>query len=99
MSKYKAIRTGRHASKKEARRAQELALLEKIGEISGLREQVRVELIPKQDGERPTHYVIDFVYFEGQTEVWEDTKGFKTPVYRIKKKLVLQRYGIKIRET
>jgi hypothetical protein len=99
MSKYGAIKTDGRASKKEARRAQELMLLQRCGQIFDLKEQVRVELIPKQDGERSVHYVIDFVYHESGKEVWEDTKGFRTPLYILKRKLVLQRYGIKIRET
>lgn len=31
--------------------------------------------------------------------VTEDVKGFKTPVYRLKKKMVEAQYGIKVRET
>jgi hypothetical protein len=99
MSKYHAVKTGRHASKKEAKRSAQLHLLERIKIISNLQEQVKVEIIPKQDGERAAHYVIDFVYQEGDEEIWEDSKGFRTPVYILKRKLVLQRYGKHIRET
>jgi hypothetical protein len=99
MSKYHAVKTGRHASKKEAKRSAQLHLLERIKIISNLQEQVKVEIIPKQDGERAAHYVIDFVYQEGDEEIWEDSKGFRTPAYILKRKLVLQRYGKKIRET
>lgn len=49
--------------------------------------------------ERACNYKADFVY---QTEdgeiVVEDTKGFKTRDYIIKRKLMLYVYGIKIRE-
>lgn len=48
MSKYHNIKSAGYDSSKEARRAAELRLLERAGEISGLREQVRYELIPAQ---------------------------------------------------
>lgn len=86
-------------SKREGRRAQDLALLEKVGAIQELRCQVRFELIPKQDGERACTYIADFVYMEDGRQIVEDAKGFKTEVYRIKKKLMLYRHGIAIRET
>ena len=41
----------------------------------------------------------DFVYQEDGHTVVEDCKGFRTPEYRIKKKLMLWVHGIKIRET
>lgn len=50
--------------------------------------------------ERECSYVADFVYTDtesGQTVV-EDVKGFRTEVYKIKKKLLLERYGIQIKE-
>jgi len=99
VSKYHSIRTGKHASRKEARRAQELALLEKIGEISDLEEQVKFELIPKQDGERAVTYTADFRYKEAGQVVVEDSKGMKTQQYVIRRKLMQFIHGIKIRET
>lgn len=92
-------------SRKEANRYKELTLLERGGKIHGLKRQVRYLLIPTQydeDGkclERSCNYVADFVYFENGQLVVEDTKGIKTDVYRIKKKLMLSVYGIRIRET
>ena len=99
MSKYRAIQSGRHASRREAKRAQDLALLEKIGEITDLKEQVKYTLIPKQDGERAVTYTADFVYRDkdGNTVV-EDSKGFKTQQYVIRRKLMLFVHGIKVRE-
>lgn len=87
-------------SVKELRRWGELQLLQKAGKIFGLQRQVKYELIPKQDGERACSYIADFVYIDpnGNTVV-EDVKGLKTDVYRLKKKLMLWRYGIKIKET
>lgn len=76
-----------------------LRLLERAGRISDLKRQVSFELIPKQDGERACSYVADFVYYEDGKLVVEDCKGFKTDVYRMKKKLMLWVHGIHIKET
>lgn len=92
-------------SKKEAKRYCELKALEKTGEISELQRQVRYTLIPSQKDEsgktieRPCQYVADFVYKsnDGQTVV-EDTKGIRTTAYIIKRKLMLERFGIRITE-
>ena len=55
-----------------------------------------------QDGkrcvEKAVYYVADFVYWEGDQEIVEDTKGVRTEAYIIKRKLMLERHGIKIRE-
>ena len=90
-------------SRKEYFRWHELSLLEKAGEISQLQRQVRFELIPSQkiDGkvvERPVHYVADFVYQENGQQIVEDTKGFKTKDYILKRKMMLHTHGIRIRE-
>jgi len=99
-SKYGNQRVGGYDSKRELKRATELALLAKAGEIRDLQEQVRFELIPKQEGERATHYVADFVYVtKDNQKVVEDTKGHRTPIYNIKRKLMLYRHGIRILET
>ena len=105
-SKYSNIKTVtadgiKHDSRKEARRWVELTLLQRAGEISDLKRQVKYELIPKQEGERAVTYIADFVYTDKKTgtTIVEDCKGFKTDVYRLKKKLFLYRYGIKIKET
>ena len=86
-------------SKAEAARWQELQLLERAGEITELERQVEYELIPKQKGERAVKYIADFRYkdHEGETVV-EDTKGVKTPVYILKRKLMLLVHGIRVRE-
>ena len=49
--------------------------------------------------EKAVTYIADFVYKDedGNTVV-EDTKGVKTKDYIIKRKLMLDRYGIRIRE-
>jgi Protein of unknown function (DUF1064) len=88
------------ASKKECRRYEELLILFHLGKIGSLRTQVRYELIPKQDGERKVEYVADFVYIdlEKLCERVEDTKGFRTRDYIIKRKLMLWLKGIRIEE-
>lgn len=101
-------------SKKEADRYAELKLLLKSGEITDLRMQVEYELIPTQYApsittprgkakrgpvlERAVKYKADFVYNENGVEVVEDVKGFRTKEYIIKRKLLLWRYGIQIKE-
>lgn len=90
-------------SRKEAKRWRELSLLERAGEISGLQRQVRFELIPSQRiggkvAERPVYYIADFVYTENGETVVEDTKGFRTKDYILKRKMMLYLKGIQIRE-
>ena len=92
-------------SMKEAKRYTELSLLQKAGKITDLQTQVKYELIPaqKRNGkvvERAVHYIADFVYTEDGETVVEDVKSpaTKTPVYTLKRKLMLWEYGIKIRE-
>ena len=104
-NKYGALRSGGYASGREHRRADELKMMQRAGLISDLREQVKYELIPAQyrDGkliERACAYVADFVYFdrEANSLVVEDTKGFRTKEYIIKRKLMLHVHGIVIKE-
>ena len=104
----------RFDSKREAQRYCELKLLEQAGEISGLRMQVKFVLIPQQrepdtrgprggihNGkviEKECAYIADFVYQKDGETVVEDTKGFRTKDYIIKRKLMLYVHGIRIRE-
>lgn len=106
-------------SKKEANRYKELSLLQKAGEISELRTQVRYVLIPSQREvsnevytrgenkgknkpgkllERECTYVADFVYYKDGKVIVEDTKGFRTKEYIIKRKLMLYVHHIQIKE-
>lgn len=90
-------------SKKEAARYKELCLLERAGAIQNLKTQVKFVLIPSQkiNGktvERECAYKADFVYTKNDEMVVEDTKGFKTKDYIIKRKLMLYVHGIKINE-
>ena len=103
-SKYGNRKGNGFDSKKEANRYAELALMQRAGLIQNLRRQVKFELIPAQykDGKcifRSCSYIADFVYEKDGETVVEDTKGFKTPEYIIKKKLMFQVHGILITET
>ena len=90
-------------SQKEYRRFCELRLLERAGKVTDLQRQVKFELIPSQRiggkvVERACNYIADFVYTENGKKVVEDTKGFKTTDYIIKRKLMLWVHGIRINE-
>lgn len=90
-------------SKKEAERWLVLREMQRRGEILGLARQQRYELIPAQyrNGEcveRAVFYYADFCYVKDGELVVEDTKGFRTDVYKIKRKLMLERYNIRIKE-
>lgn len=92
-----------HDSKREAHRANELLLMQRAGEISDLKQQVPFGLIPAQKlsngkTENGCTYVADFTYWENGHFVVEDAKGKRTAEYIIKRKLMLERYGIEIRE-
>ena len=120
-NKYQAIKTCvkgiEFDSRKEARRYQELLLLQRAGVIQNLQMQERFLLIPSQfetyerygkkgqrlkDGQRLLEkecvYIADFTYVENGEKIVEDTKGFKTKDYIIKRKLMLYTHGIRIRE-
>lgn len=112
MSKYRNRKVetpdGTFDSVKEFSRWQELKLLQRAGEIHDLQRQVPFVLIPTQKDERgkvverELKYIADFVYLANDGTGWrgvvEDVKGLKTEVYRIKKKLMLYRNGIRIQE-
>jgi hypothetical protein len=94
-------------SRKEARRYDELRLLERAHQISELQRQVKFVLIPAQRDpkgkliERQCYYVADFTYKDSSGRlVVEDTKSeaTRTPVYVLKRKLMLWVHGIRVRE-
>ena len=49
--------------------------------------------------EKVCYYKADFTYYENGKLVVEDTKGFKTEAYIMKRKLMLHKFGIRIKET
>ena len=90
-------------SAKEARRYQQLCLAEKAGAIRNLQMQVRRELIPAQYingrcAERAVTYTSDFEYDTDSGHTVEDVKGMRTKEYVIKRKLMLWRHHVQIRE-
>lgn len=87
----------RYDSAKEARHAALLLAMERDGLIFELRRQVRFPL--KVSGVLVCTYVADFEFRTADRErVVQDVKGVPTPVYKIKKKLMLAIHGIDIQE-
>lgn len=91
-------------SKAEYRRWGALLVLLRAGEIHDLKRQVPFELVPSQKKpsggtERAISYVADFVY-RGRAGVLvvEDVKGMRTKDYVMKRKLMLWKHRIEIRE-
>lgn len=89
-------------SKKEYERWITLNLLQKAGQISGLKRQVEYRLLPSYKGiQQGVKYVADFVYAENFKCIVEDVKSDitrKKSDYIIKKKLLYHIYKIKIKE-
>ncbi len=102
-------------SQKEYRRFCELSLLERAGKVTNLQRQVKFVLIPAQYEpdtvgsrggvkrgkllEREVSYVADFVYDQDGKRIVEDSKGFRTADYKLKRKMMLYFHNIKIKET
>ena len=108
MSKYKnrkiEVDGVTYDSMKEYRRYRVLKEREDEGMIQNLQRQVKFILIPTQRSgtgeliERECSYIADFVYKEDRKTIVEDTKGFKTKEYILKRKLMLYVHGIRIKE-
>lgn len=88
----------RFDSKREAKRYEMLMLMAQTGQITNLELQPAFDLHDKS-GAKICTYKADFRYRNVKgTTVVEDAKGFKTPIYRLKKKWVESEYGITIVE-
>ena len=93
-------------SRKEYLRWCELKILERAHKIRDLERQKKFVLIPSQRDERgkliekECSYIADFSYYDAEkkTAVVEDTKGYRTKDYIIKRKLMLYIHGIRILE-
>lgn len=100
-------------SQKEAMRYKTLVGLQQLGIISDLRRQQTFYLSEqgKRNPETgkaiiPIKYIADFCYIDTETgkTVVEDVKGYRDPsdsayrIFRIKQKLMLDRYGIWVKE-
>lgn len=89
-------------SKKEANRWMELQRLERAGEISDLKRQVKVELIGQH---RPLYtrtgrkmvLTFDFSYIEQGVQIFEDAKGYPTRDYEVRV-AVARAMGLEVRE-
>ena len=92
-------------SEGEFHRYLDLLMLQRAGIITDLSRQVKFVLIPSQKDEngktieRECSYMADFTYREDGEFIVEDFKGHKTDVYKLKKKLMLEKYGYRIKET
>lgn len=99
--KYRAKRTtvaGKtFASKKEAKHYLIYKALQDAGQISDLKTQVQFKIVIK--GKLICSYFADFTFVDSKgVYCVVDVKGFQTPVYKIKKKLVEAIHFIKIIE-
>ena len=96
-------------SRKEYYRWCDLRLLERAGKISELKRQVKYMLVPGQRDEagklieREVSYIADFEYIQDGKKIVEDTKGYKRgaayQLFTIKRKLMLYKFGIRVKET
>lgn len=100
-NKYGAVKTVVDGitfdSKAEAKRWQQLKVMEQAGEIHSI---VRQPVFPLYvNGNLVCKYVADFKYLQRSGGlVVEDVKGVRTAVYILKRKLVKAIYGIDILE-
>jgi len=96
--KFNAHRTKEYHSDKEADVAMKLVALQSCGKIWNLSQQVPFTLVEGQGKIRPITYIADFTYLDAEGSHILDAKGFRTPVYRLKKKLMKLLLGLDIEE-
>ena len=89
----------RFASKREAGRYSDLKIMERANLIRSLRRQVPFPL--DVNGIPICRYVADFVYVRtaDNAQIVEDSKGFRTPEYKLKRALMKAIHGLEIVET
>lgn len=88
---------GRFASKKEYADWCYLKQQERAGIITRLERQVKFD-ITCNGGQKICSYTADAIYFRNGQRVVVDSKGVKTPVYRLKKKLMKVLLNIEVIE-
>ena len=76
----------------------ELRMLETKGYIKDLKLQVPFVLISKSQYGRDVRYIADFTYYIDKELVVEDVKGVLTKEYKLKKRLMQEKYHITIQE-
>lgn len=99
-NKYRAVKTyseliGRKFdSKTEARRAEQLFMLQKAGAIKDLQFQVPFQLSLKPN----IKIRIDFSYYDKESKqtVYEDSKGMQTREFRVKMAWLQEKLGVKV---
>ena len=91
---------GKFDSQHEYYRWCELLTLVRLKEITDLKRQVKYVLIDKSKHGREISYIADFTYIQDGKLIVEDakSKATKTPLYRLKKRLLAERYDITIKE-
>lgn len=108
ISKYKNRKVEHDGIKfdsvKEMQRYTQLKLLERAHEIRDLQLQKKFMLQEPFEFNgtkyREITYICDFFYYDIRKKEWivEDTKGMRTEVYKIKKKMFIKKYGMNIVE-
>lgn len=102
-NKHVIVGSERFDSMKEARRHQELKLLERAGRISKLERQVTYQLMPSvriagEQRARPAlRFKVDFRYVENGQTVVEDSKGYSDTAFRIRQHLMKSVHGLDVR--
>lgn len=66
--------------------------LQAAHKISNLKLQVHFLLAPAQHGEKAVEYIADFTYMENNKLIVEDTKGYLTKEYIMKRKWFKDKY-------
>jgi len=88
-----------HQSTLEAHRCDELHILEKAGMISDLQAHPQPSIRLDVNNEHVCTITPDFFYLdENGAEVYEDTKGHRTEIWLLKRKLLWSLKRIEIRE-
>ena len=82
----------------EARHYDKLIILAKAQKITELKLQPKFLLVDtlRVEGHKTMpkrYYITDFSYIQDERKVVVDVKGFKTPMYNLKKHLFLAKYG------
>lgn len=84
-------------SKKESKRYEQLKLLQRAGKLISFKMQVPYVICNAFNIK--SRYYADFVvtWADGSISV-EDVKGVKTPLYKLKRMLMMEKYGITVVE-
>ena len=81
----------------EMNRYKTLMILQASGKISNLERQKTFKF--ELNGVLICKYTADFTYTEAERQIVEDYKGFQTPEFKIKNKMMKAFYGIELKLT